>query len=161
MDVETGGTAIDQGGREPTESPAVSSHCRKGHPRTDENTRRERVKNKTYPRCLVCLRESERKKQAKRNVKRKGQRAFATFQKKRSDMLYETEGGLVDSIETLIAFGKLDPLDREALIDTCLGGMEQIQVAKNQGVSLSTVERRISRAKKQLVEELGWQVKVR
>ena len=118
----------------------------------------ERVNNKTYPRCLICLRESERRKQAKKNVKRKGQRAFATFQKKRSDMLYETEGGLVDSIETLIAFGKLHPLDREALIDTCLGGMSQNQVADRDGVSLSTIERRVSRAKQGLKEELGWNV---
>ena len=66
--------------------------------------------------------------------------------------------GLIDNLDTLIAFGKLNPPDREALIDNALVGITQREIAVRDGVSHSTVERRIKRAKRDLARELAWNV---
>lgn len=64
--------------------------------------------------------------------------------------------GLIDNIDTLLAFGKLDPIDRETLIDNVFVGYSQYEIAVRDDVSLSTVERRVARAKDVLRGELNW-----
>jgi len=64
--------------------------------------------------------------------------------------------GLIDSLDTMIAFGKLDPYDRETVIDHAILGLTVAEIAQRDGVSKSTVDRRYKRGSDTLARELGW-----